>query len=102
MWVNVTSYAIKLFKQLKKDVWMVEAKKLIEKYVHRNQDEPNFKIAQNEISTYINMNSGCEAQWWPHKEEEARKYFQQLISAIDYCHSRGVYHRDLKVDSVMC
>ncbi|KAI3832728.1 hypothetical protein MKW98_002274 [Papaver atlanticum] len=23
------------------------------------------------------------------KEEEARKYFQQLISAIDYCHGRG-------------
>ena len=31
------------------------------------------------------------------KEDEARKYFQQLINAVDYCHSRGVYHRDLKV-----
>eukprot|EP00250_Pteridium_aquilinum_P001674 c11876_g1_i1 orf=53-499(-) len=31
------------------------------------------------------------------KEDEARKYFQQLIDAVDYCHSRGVYHRDLKV-----
>mgnify|MGYP002776902903 CR=1 FL=1 len=30
-------------------------------------------------------------------ENEARKYFQQLIHAVDYCHSRGVYHRDLKV-----
>ncbi|WMV42687.1 hypothetical protein MTR67_036072 [Solanum verrucosum] len=29
------------------------------------------------------------------KEDTARKYFQQLISAVDYCHSRGVYHRDL-------
>ena len=31
------------------------------------------------------------------KEDEARKYFQQLINAVDFCHSRGVYHRDLKV-----
>lgn len=33
-------------------------------------------------------------------EKEARKYFQQLINVVDYCHSRGVYHRDLKVGSV--
>ncbi|XP_073123902.1 1,4-alpha-glucan-branching enzyme 2-2, chloroplastic/amyloplastic-like [Henckelia pumila] len=31
------------------------------------------------------------------QEDEARKYFQQLINAVDFCHSRGVYHRDLKV-----
>ncbi|KAL9232174.1 hypothetical protein vseg_007313 [Gypsophila vaccaria] len=35
------------------------------------------------------------------KEDEARKYFQQLISAIDYCHSRGVYHRDLKPENLL-
>ncbi|WMV07254.1 hypothetical protein MTR67_000639 [Solanum verrucosum] len=34
------------------------------------------------------------------REEEARKYFQQLIHTVDYCHSRGVYHRDLKVSIV--
>ncbi|KAG5225195.1 CBL-interacting serine/threonine-protein kinase [Salix suchowensis] len=34
-------------------------------------------------------------------EEAARKYFQQLISAIDYCHSRGVYHRDLKLENLL-
>ncbi|XP_022997527.1 CBL-interacting serine/threonine-protein kinase 8-like [Cucurbita maxima] len=29
-------------------------------------------------------------------EAESRKYFQQLIDGVDYCHSKGVYHRDLK------
>ncbi|KAL3613621.1 CBL-interacting serine/threonine-protein kinase 25 [Castilleja foliolosa] len=35
------------------------------------------------------------------KEEIARKYFQQLISAVDFCHSRGVYHRDLKPENLL-
>ncbi|KAK8942954.1 CBL-interacting protein kinase 23 [Platanthera zijinensis] len=35
------------------------------------------------------------------KEDEARKYFQQLINAVDYCHSRGVYHRDLKLENLL-
>ncbi|GJN31406.1 hypothetical protein PR202_gb19801 [Eleusine coracana subsp. coracana] len=35
------------------------------------------------------------------KEDAARKYFQQLISAIDFCHSRGVFHRDLKPENLL-
>ncbi|XP_021890649.1 CBL-interacting serine/threonine-protein kinase 25-like [Carica papaya] len=35
------------------------------------------------------------------KEDEARKYFQQLISAVDFCHSRGVSHRDLKPENLL-
>ncbi|XP_057836608.2 CBL-interacting protein kinase 23 isoform X2 [Cryptomeria japonica] len=35
------------------------------------------------------------------REDEARKYFQQLITAVDYCHSRGVSHRDLKPENVL-
>ncbi|VFR02598.1 unnamed protein product [Cuscuta campestris] len=35
------------------------------------------------------------------REDVARNYFQQLISAIDFCHSRGVYHRDLKPENLL-
>ncbi|KAJ4828919.1 CBL-interacting serine/threonine-protein kinase 11 [Turnera subulata] len=34
-------------------------------------------------------------------EDLARKYFQQLISAVGYCHSRGVFHRDLKPENLL-
>ncbi|XP_071711414.1 CBL-interacting serine/threonine-protein kinase 25-like [Rutidosis leptorrhynchoides] len=35
------------------------------------------------------------------KEDVAKKYFQQLISAVDFCHSRGVSHRDLKPENLL-
>ncbi|KAL0458653.1 UNVERIFIED_CONTAM: CBL-interacting serine/threonine-protein kinase [Sesamum latifolium] len=35
------------------------------------------------------------------KEDIARKYFHQLITAVDFCHSRGVYHRDLKPENIL-
>ncbi|KAI3524324.1 hypothetical protein L1887_02977 [Cichorium endivia] len=35
------------------------------------------------------------------REDVARGYFQQLISAVDFCHSRGVYHRDLKPENLL-
>ncbi|KAJ0965903.1 hypothetical protein J5N97_027041 [Dioscorea zingiberensis] len=34
-------------------------------------------------------------------EHEARRYFSQLISAVDFCHSRGVSHRDLKPENLL-
>ncbi|EEB16115.1 cAMP-dependent protein kinase catalytic subunit, putative [Pediculus humanus corporis] len=34
-------------------------------------------------------------------EVRARKYFRQLIDAVDYCHERGVVHRDIKCENLL-
>nr|VDD03041.1 unnamed protein product [Brassica rapa] len=34
-------------------------------------------------------------------ETEGRKMFQQLIDGISYCHNKGIFHRDLKLENVL-
>lgn len=35
------------------------------------------------------------------KEKDGRKVFQQLIDGVSYCHTKGVFHRDLKLENVL-
>ena len=34
-------------------------------------------------------------------EPDARRYFQQLVSAVEFMHSKGVVHRDLKLENCL-
>ncbi|WAR22892.1 AAPK2-like protein [Mya arenaria] len=35
------------------------------------------------------------------KEHEARRFFQQIVSGVDYCHRHMVVHRDLKPENLL-
>jgi 5'-AMP-activated protein kinase catalytic alpha subunit len=34
-------------------------------------------------------------------EDSSRKYFQQIITALEYCHSKNIIHRDLKPENIL-
>jgi len=34
-------------------------------------------------------------------EKDARKFFQQIVSGVDYCHRHKVVHRDLKPENLL-
>lgn len=35
------------------------------------------------------------------QEAEGRKLFQRLIDGVSYCHNKGVFHRDLKLENIL-
>jgi serine/threonine protein kinase len=77
-------------------------------------DHPNivrlFKTVENQKSLNLVLEyvSGCSLMTFLKKkhgkrvdEAEARKIFHQIMSALDYCHSQGITHRDIKMENIL-
>ncbi|KAG9509954.1 5'-AMP-activated protein kinase catalytic subunit alpha-2, partial [Fragariocoptes setiger] len=51
-------------------------------------------VSGGELFDYIVKNGRLE-------ETEARRFFQQIVSGVDYCHRHMVVHRDLKPENLL-
>lgn len=52
------------------------------------------EYAGNELFDYIVQRDKMS-------EQEARRFFQQIISAVEYCHRHKIVHRDLKPENLL-
>ena len=52
------------------------------------------EYAGKELFEYIVQNGRM-------KDDQARRFFQQIIAAVDYCHSHKIVHRDLKPENLL-
>lgn len=52
------------------------------------------EYAERELFDYLVKKGKCN-------DDEARKFFQQIICAVEYCHRHKIVHRDLKPENLL-
>ncbi|EDW15592.1 serine/threonine-protein kinase MARK2 [Drosophila mojavensis] len=67
-----------------------------------------FQVIESERTLYLIMEYASRGELFDHlvkngrmRERDARVIFRQLVSAIQYCHSKFVVHRDLKAENLL-
>ncbi|XP_043065032.1 MAP/microtubule affinity-regulating kinase 3-like [Drosophila ficusphila] len=67
-----------------------------------------FQVIESERSLYLVMEYASRGELFDHlvkngrmRERDAQIIFRQLVSAIQYCHSKSIVHRDLKAENLL-
>jgi len=71
------------------------------KFREHFEDKDNYYIVLDYIHGKDLLSFMEDRDFQPLMETVARSIFLQLLDAVEYCHERGVSHKDLKLENVM-
>ncbi|XP_077094252.1 NUAK family SNF1-like kinase 2 [Siphateles boraxobius] len=67
-----------------------------------------YEVFENKDKIVIVMELGSKGDLYDYmserqriSESEARVFFRQIVSAVQYCHRNGIVHRDLKLENIL-